>query len=192
MAPKTRTHQAIQTIASSQIGAVREVVVTMDDLDAPLSRYTDQSLSTIHHTLRASRRRLAIALVAHRAISPRSSDDGISKAHEPSRAKGDIVSVRQLAREIVSIENDVSVEHATGEQYHNVYTSLIQTHLPKLDDIGAVQYNADRKMVAPDRNLYALAVAAAITSPVAQILFHNAVADLYSGGTTSMQDAIDD
>lgn len=164
----------------------------MDDDFQPLVRYTDQSLSTIHHTLRAPRRRLAIALVAHRAVWYRERHDGTSPSHDPGPSEGNLVSVRQLAREIVSIEGDVSVEHASGEQYHNVYTALIQTHLPKLDDVGAVEYDSDRKLVGPDRNLYALAIAAAVTSPLAQVLFHNAVADLYSGGATSVQDAIDD
>jgi hypothetical protein len=102
-----------------------------------------------------------------------------------------LVSVRQLAKEIVSIEKDVSVENATGEPYHNVYTALIQTHLPKLDDVAAIEYNSDRKTVSPDQNLLALSMVAAISSPVAQLLFHDAVAR-YANGTPSHQDAIND
>jgi hypothetical protein len=100
--------------------------------------------------------------------------------------------VRQIAKEIVAIEQDVSVEHATGEAYHNVYTALIQTHLPKLDDVAAVRYDSDRKTVEPDQNLIALSMVAAVTSPMAQMLFHDAVAKLYANGQPSSQNSIGD
>ena len=107
--------------------------------------------------------------------------------------KGDVVvSVRQLAREIVSIEEDVPVENATGEPYHNVYTALIQTHLPKLDAVAAIEYNPERKTVIPNQNLLVFALVAAITSPVAKLLFHDAVAKLYVSGTPSAEDSITD
>jgi hypothetical protein len=102
------------------------------------------------------------------------------------------ISVRQLSREIVSIEENVSIQQATGDPYHSVYTTLIQTHLPQLADVSAVEYDSNRKMVKPGPNLTALAMVTAVTSPVAQLLFHNAVADLYSGGSTSPEDAITD
>lgn len=89
------------------------------------------------------------------------------------------VSVRQIAKEIVSVEEDVPKENATGDPYHNVYTALIQTHLPKLDNVDAIEYDPDRKDITPDENLIAFAMAAALTSSVAQLLFHDAVGKGY-------------
>jgi hypothetical protein len=102
------------------------------------------------------------------------------------------VSVREIARQIKAIEQGVPTEQATGEPYHNVYTSLIQTHLPELDGVGAIEYDSDRKLIGPDKNLIALATIATITSPLAQLLFQTAIADLYFGGRTRPEDAISD
>ena len=105
---------------------------------------------------------------------------------------GVVVTVRQLAKEIVTIEQNISIEHATGEPYHNVYNSLIQTHLPKLDEIRAIAYDSNRKTVAPDRNLIALSMVAAVSSPIAQMFFHNAVTDTSDTGAESGESSIGD
>lgn len=152
---------------------------------------TDESVSTIHHALRSSRRRLAVVLVARRVIEPFSGEEDDPTQSQISSA-APVVTVRQLGRKIVSIEQGVSEKNATGEPYHNVYTSLIQTHLPRLDDVAAIEYDSNRKTVSPDRNLIVLATIASITTPVAQLLFHPAVADLYFGGTVSPEDSISD
>jgi hypothetical protein len=162
-----------------------------DEIPEILTQYTDQSISTIHHSLRASRRRLVIGLLGHRTIiinrvHPNTKDVTIS---EPE--KEFTVPVRQLAKEIVAIEEDIPVERATGEPYHNIYTALIQTHLPELDDVGAIAYDCDRKTVAPAQNLIVLAMITAITSPVTQMLFQDAVAEIYSAGGTGIEDSID-
>jgi hypothetical protein len=140
----------------------------MANIPPSLTQYTDPSLNVIHHSLRAARRRLVIGLLVHRYISspetPRR--DYIEYEHEV-----DPIPVRQLAREIVSIEEDIAVANATGEPYHNVYTSLIQTHLPKLDDIDAINYHSNRKTVSPGENLLALALVSGITSPAAHLLY---------------------
>jgi hypothetical protein len=164
----------------------------MSEIPNSVTQYTDQSLSAVHHALRAPRRRLAIGLVSHRAIIatgreyPPKSEEGRVTASETT------VTVRQLAKEIVSIEENVPLEQATGDSYHNVYTALIQTHLPELDKIGAVAYDSDRKEVRPDRNLVALAMVAAISSPISQLLFHDAVANLSRRNNLELQDSIGD
>jgi hypothetical protein len=159
----------------------------MDSLPPAVENYTDQSQSAVHHVLRASRRRLVIGLVAHRTISPDFPTGGGSAAQHPPSAASEGVSVRQLAKEVVAIEEGIPTKQATGDDYHNVYTALIQTHLPELDDIGAIAYDGDRKTVEPDRNLLVLSMVAAITSPVVQMLFHTAVAEVYSGETSSLR-----
>lgn len=160
---------------------VAEETVDMTPIPPDVSRYTDQSLSAIHHVLRASRRRLVIVLTANRMmVDPKTEGTGNRRAMEGQ--EGEIrISVRQLAREVVTIEEDIPLHQATGEPYHNVYTSLIQSHLPKLDDVDAVEYDADRKHITPGKNLPALTVIAATTSPTAQLLFHSAVLDMDPG-----------
>lgn len=153
---------------------------------------TDESVSTIHHALRASRRRLSVILIAHRVTRTVPQDEDNTGTQSQVSSTDPVVTVRQLAREIVSIEQGVSEKNATGEPYHNVYTSLIQTHLPRLDDVAAIEYDSNRKTVRPDQNLIVLATIASITTPVAQLLFHPAVADFYFGGSISPEDAISD
>jgi len=53
------------------------------------------------------------------------------------------VSLRDLAERIAAWENDVDVSDLEYKQRKRVYTSLHQTHLPKLDDAGIVAYDRD-------------------------------------------------
>lgn len=92
----------------------------------------DDYLSRVYHSLRAPRRRYVIKLVAE--------------------SDGDL-SVRTLAREIASREQDISLERATGEPYRNVYNALSQTHLPTLSDADVIIYDAERQTVAAGPNL---------------------------------------
>lgn len=154
----------------------------MNEIPPEITRYTDESQSRIHHALRASRRRLLVALLAYRTLIPA----------ESSISTDEPVSVRQLAREIVVLEEDVEFAHATGAPYHNVYSSLIQTHLPELHDIGVVQYDSDRKTVSAAPNLAAVAMVAAITSPTARLLFHSAVTKLDNEDESVLNDSITD
>lgn len=51
--------------------------------------------------------------------------------------------IRELSRRIAAWENEVPVEEVTYKQRKRVYTSLHQTHLPKLDEAGIVDYDRD-------------------------------------------------
>ena len=159
--------------------------------DYQLKHYTDPSLSAIHHALRTSRRRLVIGLVAYRVLSSAESTQPGTIPTKPASPDG-VIGASQLAREITSIEENVPIEHATGDEYHNAYTALIQTHLPELDNLGAIEYDENRKQIRPDRNLLAMAIAAAITSPVAQMIFHNALSEHNLGGPRSLRDSTGD
>jgi len=57
--------------------------------------------------------------------------------------EGGPVSLRDLAEQIAAWENDVPVSELDYKQRKRVYTSLHQTHLPKLDDVGIVDYDRD-------------------------------------------------
>ncbi|WP_251331114.1 DUF7344 domain-containing protein [Haloplanus pelagicus] len=54
------------------------------------------------------------------------------------------VELRDLAERIAAWENDVTVADLDYKQRKRVYTSLHQTHLPKLDEAGIVEYDRDR------------------------------------------------
>jgi DNA-binding transcriptional ArsR family regulator len=51
--------------------------------------------------------------------------------------------VNELAREIAALEDDVAVEDLTSQQQKRVYVSLYQTHLPKLDSTGMIEYDTE-------------------------------------------------
>jgi hypothetical protein len=64
----------------------------------------------------------------------------LSRTEDPS-------SVRELSQQVAMWENDVTMDELTYKQRKRVYTSLHQTHLPKLDDVGVVVYDRDRGTV---------------------------------------------
>jgi len=51
--------------------------------------------------------------------------------------------VKELAREIAAIENDIPVEELTSQQRKRVYVSLYQTHLPKMAQMQTIEYDKD-------------------------------------------------
>lgn len=58
------------------------------------------------------------------------------------------VSVRDLSEEVAALENGVDANEVTYKQRKRVYTSLHQTHLPKLDEVGVVVYDRDRGVIS--------------------------------------------
>lgn len=54
------------------------------------------------------------------------------------------VLIRTLAEQIAAWENDISAVDVTYKQRKRVYTSLYQSHLPKLHRDGFIEYDADR------------------------------------------------
>lgn len=53
-------------------------------------------------------------------------------------------SIRELSRELAAWENDVDATAVSSKQRKRVYTALHQTHLPRLDEYGVVDYDRDR------------------------------------------------
>jgi hypothetical protein len=60
----------------------------------------------------------------------------------------DSVSVRDLSEQIAAWENGIERSAVTPRERKRVYTALHQTHLPKMNDVGVVVYDRDRKVVA--------------------------------------------
>lgn len=62
-----------------------------------------------------------------------------------------------LAQEIAAIENRSDPCHVTGKQRTRVYIPLTQSHLAKLDDAGAIEYDPRSKQVEASSATAALA-----------------------------------
>jgi hypothetical protein len=65
---------------------------------------------------------------------------------EELRDNGDTLSVRELSERVAGLETGESPPPRNIRQ--SAYVSLHQTHLPKLDELGIVEYDADAKRVA--------------------------------------------
>ena len=57
---------------------------------------------------------------------------------------GERVSLGELAEHVAAIENDTTTDALTSSQRKRVYVGLYQCHLPKMDDMGVVDFNQDR------------------------------------------------
>ncbi|WP_336337148.1 DUF7344 domain-containing protein [Haloarcula brevis] len=52
-----------------------------------------------------------------------------------------------IAEHIAALEHDTTVDSLRSKQRQRVYIALYQSHLPKMDDAGVVNYNQDRGLV---------------------------------------------
>lgn len=62
---------------------------------------------------------------------------------------GSEIDLGPLAERVAAWEYDVDVGELSHDERKRVYTSLQQTHLPKMDDTGIVEFDKDRGTVAP-------------------------------------------
>lgn len=53
----------------------------------------------------------------------------------------------ELAEQIAAWENDIEIRELNSAQRKRVYVALYQTHLPKMDDAGVIEYNQDRGLI---------------------------------------------
>jgi hypothetical protein len=72
------------------------------------------------------------------------------------RDREEPVELNALSREVAAWENETPVEELTDQHIKRVYVSLYQTHIPKLDESGVVEYDKDSGMVALAGNVAAL------------------------------------
>lgn len=57
------------------------------------------------------------------------------------------VELGELANQIAAWENEIEVEDLSRQQRKRVYVSLYQTHIPKLEDAGIIDYDSDSGMI---------------------------------------------
>jgi len=66
--------------------------------------------------------------------------------HYMKTADGE-VELGDLATRIAAWEHGTDVDHVPSDQRKSVYTTLQQTHLPKMDDAEILEYDSDRGIV---------------------------------------------
>ena len=91
----------------------------------PTNRESTLSQDSVFTVLSNARRRFAIKYLNQHATEDR-------------------VELRDLAEQIAAWENDIPVEEVTYKQRKRVYTSLYQSHLPKLHELDVVEYDCNR------------------------------------------------
>ena len=69
------------------------------------------------------------------------------------------VELGDLAQQVAAWEYETNVDDVTPEQRKRVYTTLQQTHLPKMDTAGILQFDSDAGVIRPtdrtsDLNIY--------------------------------------
>lgn len=98
----------------------------------PLTRSTtrDASLSeeTTFKVLSNRRRRFAI--------------------HAIKRADG-VIEVAELSERITAWEHGIDPDNVQYEDRRTIHTTLTRTHLPMLDEIGVIEYDAEANLVEP-------------------------------------------
>lgn len=60
------------------------------------------------------------------------------------RSQDEPVVLNQLSQRLAAWENDVPVEELSDQQIKRIYVSLYQTHLPKLEEVGLIDYDRER------------------------------------------------
>ncbi|MFA9503482.1 hypothetical protein ACERIM_11985 [Natrinema sp. H-ect1] len=84
------------------------------------------SLDDVHHLLQTKRRRDVLRY--------------LRDAEGPVR-------LRELAEQVAAWEQETTVEELRSDERQRVYISLYQSHLPKLDNHGIIEYDKDRGRV---------------------------------------------
>lgn len=57
--------------------------------------------------------------------------------------------MRDVAEQVAAWEHDTTLAALTSAERQRVYIALYQTHLPKLDEAGVIEYNQSRGIVDP-------------------------------------------
>lgn len=64
------------------------------------------------------------------------------------RQTNEPVELTTLAEQVAAWENETDVDTITEQERKRVYVSLYQTHIPRLDEAGVIEYDKDSGMVS--------------------------------------------
>jgi hypothetical protein len=119
--PNESQKQPIETVSSAEIGAESGVI------DNELASDMDSiGPDRIFEVLKNQRRRHVLRYLTK---------------HDDS------VTIGTLAEHIAVLENDTTLTALTSRERKRVYIGLYQSHLPKMDDAGAVEFNKARGVI---------------------------------------------
>jgi len=108
------TNQTLATENDSQHAPDHETALSGDE---------SKSLDTIFEVLKNRRRWLVLRYL---------------------KTTSESASIGELAEHIAAIENDIKQAELGSQQRKRVYISLYQSHLPKMDDAGVIQFDQNR------------------------------------------------
>jgi hypothetical protein len=60
------------------------------------------------------------------------------------KARGERATVREVSEQVAAWENEIARNEVTPKERKRVYTALHQTHLPKMAEVGVIDYDRDR------------------------------------------------
>ncbi|MFB6070527.1 MAG: hypothetical protein ABEJ76_05830 [Halanaeroarchaeum sp.] len=103
--------------------------VALEEAGAPTPGAAEPSREEVFEILSNQRRRHAV--------------------HYLRQHEDETVRLRELSRQLSAWETGTALEDVTHKQRKRVYTALRQTHLPKMDDAGVVDYDDNRGVVQP-------------------------------------------
>ena len=63
------------------------------------------------------------------------------------KENGGVAEMRDIAEQVAAWENETTVQALTSDERQRVYIPLYQSHLPKLDEEGIIEYNQSRGTV---------------------------------------------
>lgn len=114
----------VQTMAQTQRAAVDDGHEDGHNTEEEVAAETLDRLSKdeLFHVLQNERRRNALRCV--------------SETETP-------IAIRDLADQVAALETGSAMEELSSDERQRAYISLYQTHLPKLDDVGVVDYDQD-------------------------------------------------
>ena len=69
--------------------------------------------------------------------------------HLLKREGDETVTIGEMAEQIAAWENGIDMAEITGNERKRVYTALQQSHLPKMDKAGVIDFNKNRGVVEP-------------------------------------------
>jgi hypothetical protein len=117
-----------RTSVSRQSNVSQSTDSVQEDSCATLAR------DDVFHLLQNQRRRLVLRYLTEH-------DSGTS------------IEMREVAEQVAAWENDTTVALLTSDARQRVYIALYQSHLPKFDESGVIEYNQDRGMIEPQASL---------------------------------------
>ncbi|MEF8802041.1 MAG: hypothetical protein V5A38_13015 [Halolamina sp.] len=103
--------------------------------DEPVEDAAEVTYDTVFFTLSNPRRRYVL--------------------HHLKRHK-DAVAVGELATEVAAWENRTTTELVSNRQRKRAYSALHQTHLPKMNQLGIINYDRERAVVEPSASIDAI------------------------------------